>query len=80
LKLTARHALDLGVIDTIIDEPEGGAHRSVDLTAMSIKAVLVKDLAELTKLTPDEVKEQRMEKFMRMGKVGHGPDLIRELN
>lgn len=80
LKLTARSALDLGVIDSIIEEPEGGAHRSVDLTAMRIKAQLVKDLKELGQLSPEELKEQRMDKFMHMGHVGHGPDVLRDLN
>lgn len=80
LKLTAKHALELGVIDSIIQEPEGGAHRSVDLTAMAIKATLVRDLDELTKLTPQQLKESRIDKFMKMGMTGHGPDLLRDLN
>jgi acetyl-CoA carboxylase carboxyl transferase subunit alpha len=78
LKLTAKHALELGVIDSVISEPEGGAHRSVDLTAMGIKKVLKQDLATLSKLSGNELKAQRVEKFMRMGHVGHGPDLLRD--
>lgn len=78
LKLTAKHSLELGVIDSVIDEPEGGAHRSVDLTAMRIKEVLLKDLEMLGKMSAAELKQQRMEKFMRMGHVGHGPDLLRD--
>lgn len=78
LKLTARHALEFGIIDSIIDEPEGGAHRSVDLTALAIKSVLAADLAMLGKMTPAELKDHRIEKFMRMGHVGHGPDILQD--
>ncbi len=76
LKLTSRHALELGVIDSVIEEPEGGAHRSVDLTALKIRDVLIKDLAELCQMSPDDLREHRIEKFMRVGYVGHGPDVL----
>jgi acetyl-CoA carboxylase carboxyl transferase subunit alpha len=69
LKITAQHALEFGVADTIIPEPEGGAHRSIDLTAAAIKTRLLHDLAELTKLSGDELRQQRMDKFMKMGPV-----------
>ena len=69
LKLTSSYALDLGIIDAQIKEPEGGAHRSVDQTAAAIKARLVADLNELTRLTGEQLREQRIAKFMAMGRV-----------
>ncbi len=72
LKLTAGHALEFGVIDSIIEEPEGGAHRSVEATAMRLREVLIKDLASLSKLSPEQLREHRMDKFMRLGSVGDG--------
>lgn len=72
LKITARHALDLKVIDSIIQEPEGGAHRSIDLTAYRIKERVLADLAELSALPPIALKNQRFEKYMGMGALGQG--------
>ncbi len=68
LRITARHALDLGVIDSIIEEPEGGAHRSLELTARSIRQKIRQDLRELSKMSPDELREHRTAKFMGMGR------------
>jgi len=69
LKITSEHALKNGVIDSIIPEPEGGAHRSVGLTAANIKKVIKEDLAVLEKMTGTELREQRTNKFMNMGSV-----------
>ena len=76
LKLTASHALEFGIIDAIIDEPEGGAHRSIDLTAFAIKTRLNADLEELCKLPGEVLAEQRMQKFMQMGKYGDGREIL----
>ena len=76
LKLTAPHALALGVIDSIIAEPEGGAHRSPEDTARSIKATITKDLEQLSALTAEALKEQRMQKFMQLGSVGDGREIF----
>ncbi len=72
LKLTAKSALELGIIDSIIEEPEGGAHRSVDLTAAAIRAVLIADLDELGKLEPKALRQHRVKKFLGMGAVSTG--------
>ncbi len=69
LRLTAKHALDLQVIDSIIPEPKGGAHRSVDLTAASIKQRVLADLDDLRQLSGKALREQRMAKFFAMGAV-----------
>jgi len=69
LKITARHALELGVIDSIIDEPEGGAHRSPELAARFIRQKLLADLRELSVVDPDELRETRIAKYMAMGRI-----------
>ncbi len=76
LKLTAQNALRLGVIDSIIDEPEGGAHRSIDLTASAIRNTVKSDLDELCKLPGDVLAERRMQKFMHMGHYGDGREVL----
>lgn len=69
LKITAQNAMQLGVVDSIIDEPEGGAHRSFDLTARNIKARLLADLKEMSRMKPDELREERINKYLSMGRV-----------
>jgi len=64
------------VIDSIIAEPEGGAHRSPEDTARSIKATITKDLEQLSALTAEALKEQRMQKFMQLGSVGDGREIF----
>ncbi len=71
LKLTAQYALKLGVIDTIIKEPEGGAHRSLDLTAQAMRQQIIADLTELCTWDGNKLRDHRMEKFLAMGKVVH---------
>jgi len=67
LKITAQDLNELGVIDSIIEEPLGGAHWDYDQTAASIKQVILDELKILENLTPEERIEQRIEKFGRMG-------------
>ncbi len=69
LCLNSSSALRLGVIDSIIPEPPGGAHRDVDFTAAQIKQRILADLDELSSLSGEELKMQRMEKFLNMGAV-----------
>ena len=76
LKLTAPSALELGVIDCIIAEPEGGAHRSIEITARNIRQQLISDLEELGHLSGPEMREHRIKKFMNLGYVGDGRELI----
>lgn len=67
MKVTAKDLLELNVIDNIIQEPEGGAHRDPDRAAEIVKTQILKTLAELSKLPVDKLLEQRMEKFSKMG-------------
>ena len=68
LKLTAQHALEYGIIDEIIAEPTGGAHRDWAETSARVKLAVRRHLDELYALSPAEIYEQRHEKFAAMGK------------
>jgi len=69
LKLTASDLLRFGIIDEIIKEPLGGAHRGPEETAKNIKDSLLKNLEGLTKLSKDELTEKRYDKFRKIGVV-----------
>jgi acetyl-CoA carboxylase carboxyl transferase subunit alpha len=68
LRLLANDAYELGVIDTVIEEPHGGAHRDYDEAASIVRKTLSAHLAELAKLGPEELVQDRYDKFRRMGK------------
>ena len=79
MRVTAQQAKSLGVIDTVIDEPEGGAHRSVDQTALKIKDCLLQDLEDLAPLSGEQLREARMEKFMGLGSFGNGAEIMADV-
>ncbi len=68
LKITAKDLYNLGIIDEIVKEPHGSAHRNADSMAITMKEVLVKSLQELKKLSPDELVDMRYKKYRKMGK------------
>lgn len=68
LRLTAQDLKALGIIDEIIKEPLGGAHRNTEQTLGAVKEAISRQLRELSSLSPDELKRQRTEKFLNMGK------------
>jgi acetyl-CoA carboxylase carboxyl transferase subunit alpha len=72
LKLTAEQNLHLGIIDEIIPEPLGGAHRQPVETAGRIKAVVQQTLARLMSLPTEELVAQRYAKFRGMGQFTQG--------
>ncbi|MCS7273152.1 MAG: acetyl-CoA carboxylase carboxyltransferase subunit alpha [Fimbriimonadales bacterium] len=67
LKLTADRALELGLIDGIIPEPLGAAHRDPQTTALSIRAAVLQQLETLSQLSPEELREQRYQRFRNIG-------------
>jgi len=67
LKLTAQDLLKIGLIDGIIPEPRGGAHRDPEKTAANIKESIIKNLDELTDMPPEELVKTRYEKYRRIG-------------
>jgi acetyl-CoA carboxylase carboxyl transferase subunit alpha len=66
-KPDAAHCLELGVIDAIVAEPEGGAHEDPDGAAELLSAGIVEALAEIEALDPDERRRIRRAKYRRMG-------------
>lgn len=69
LKLTAVDLVQLDVIDEVIPEPLGGAHRDPQKTAESVKSALVKHLDELDGLSIEELLERRYEKWRSIGRI-----------
>ena len=67
LKLTARDLLKLGIVDEIIKEPLGGAHRDFQTTTKNIKAAINKYLQELLPLSKKELLERRYKRFRKIG-------------
>jgi acetyl-CoA carboxylase carboxyl transferase subunit alpha len=72
LKLTAQDLLELGVIDQVIDEPLGGAHRRRDQTIRNVGEAIESALEALLPLDGGELRARRRQKFLEMGKVGLG--------
>ncbi|MDS3930452.1 acetyl-CoA carboxylase carboxyltransferase subunit alpha [Staphylococcus epidermidis] len=69
MKITAHDLLDLGIIDEVINEPLGGAQKDEKVQALSIKKMFLKHLNELKQLTPEELANDRFEKFRKIGSV-----------
>jgi acetyl-CoA carboxylase carboxyl transferase subunit alpha len=67
LKLTAPDLVKLGIVDGTVPEPEGGAHLNPDMAADALRETLRRSLAELARLSPEQLIDDRYEKFRRMG-------------
>ncbi|HOW87301.1 MAG TPA: acetyl-CoA carboxylase carboxyltransferase subunit alpha [Candidatus Omnitrophota bacterium] len=67
LKLTGQDLLGLGLIDDVIPEPLGGAHRDFNATAENLRKAVDKALEELKKIPKKELPEHRYQKFRKMG-------------
>lgn len=65
--ITAERLKGLGIVDKVIDEPLGGAHRDVQVTCDNVRAVLAQQLEELQALSTDELLGQRYAKLMSFG-------------
>jgi acetyl-CoA carboxylase carboxyl transferase subunit alpha len=73
LRFTSKHLVGLGVVDDVIGEPLGGAHRDHHQSAARLKLYLMKALRELTGLSPDQLAASRYEKFRCMGQFLEAP-------
>jgi acetyl-CoA carboxylase carboxyl transferase subunit alpha len=67
LRITAVDLDRLGIVDGVLPEPVGGAHRDPDATAATLKSALIMHLDALAGLSPDALREQRLAKFRAMG-------------
>ena len=69
LKLTAEDLSELGVVDGVIEEPLGGAHRDPESAAEAVKKQILKSMKRLKKMKPDKLVEKRIEKYTSIGEV-----------
>ena len=68
MKLTAKDLLKLGVIDEVIPEPLGGAHRDPESIAADIKHSIIKNLKSFENLSKEEIYDHRKAKFLQIGR------------
>jgi acetyl-CoA carboxylase carboxyl transferase subunit alpha len=67
LRITAPNLLELGIVDVIVDEPPGGAHQDHDVAARLVDRAIFEQLSALSALDPEELKDDRYERFRRLG-------------
>jgi acetyl-CoA carboxylase carboxyl transferase subunit alpha len=72
LKITAKDLMHFDIIDGEIKEPTGGAHTDYEEISSNMKKTILKSLKELSKLSIGELKEQRYQKFRKMGEFLEG--------
>ena len=68
MKLSAKDLLELEIIDEIIPEPSGGAHRDKDLILENVKNALNKNLENFKQMSPEEIFDGRKNKFLKIGR------------
>src|SRR3982751_6610310 len=68
LKLTAQDLLKLGVVDEVVDEPEGGAHRDYETVSTNLGTALRRNLESIIATPIDQLLKKRYEKFRKLGK------------
>ncbi len=69
LKLTSKHLLKLGIIDAVVPEPLGGAHRDPRTAAHNLEQYIAKALRDLKRCKIENILERRYDKFRNMGIV-----------
>jgi len=67
MKITAQDQQALGVVDRVIDEPLGGAHRDPEAAIGALKGAILEELDGCGKLGPKELRAQRRAKFLAIG-------------
>jgi acetyl-CoA carboxylase carboxyl transferase subunit alpha len=67
LKITAPNLLELGIVDTVVEEPPGGAHQDYDAAAKQLDAALYGELKALSALSPEELRADRYDRFRKLG-------------
>ena len=69
MKLSAKDLLELQIIDEIIEEPIGGAHRDKNLTLQNIKNSLINNLENFKTMSHDDIFNDRKNKFLKIGRT-----------
>jgi acetyl-CoA carboxylase carboxyl transferase subunit alpha len=69
MRITAQHLLDLGVIDEIVAEPVGGAHRDQDGAIRRTGDAIRKALSHFDEMSADEIRKQRRDRFLEIGRT-----------
>lgn len=70
LRLTSPDLIELGVVDGTIEEPSGGAHRDPELAAKRLASAVSRELTQLAKMSPEELIQDRYDKFRKLGSLG----------
>lgn len=68
MKMTAEHLKEFGLVDQVIPEPLGGAHRDIDAMAKQLQQVLKRELTQLQKLPVSKLVEQRYQRYLSIGR------------
>ena len=69
LKITARDLFELKIVDNIVNEPLGGAHKDREAMALTLKKAITENLNELSNIDAETLKESRYNKYRKMGVV-----------
>jgi acetyl-CoA carboxylase carboxyl transferase subunit alpha len=69
LKLTAQAAQEFELVDEVLEEPFGGAHRNPQQAAETVKAAIVRSFQGLARMSPQQIKDHRYDRFRRLGLV-----------
>lgn len=72
LKLTSEHLLRFGIVEEVISEPDGGAHRNPAEVAAEMKKIILKYIKELSALSKEDLLEARYMKFRKVGEFVEG--------
>jgi acetyl-CoA carboxylase carboxyl transferase subunit alpha len=67
LKISAKDLLDLGIVDEVLPEPLGGAHKDYDVMAATLKKTILKHLDKIMDIKTSELLDERYKKFRQMG-------------
>ncbi|WP_211746818.1 acetyl-CoA carboxylase carboxyltransferase subunit alpha [Paenibacillus sp. Marseille-Q4541] len=78
MKITAQHLIEMEVVEDIVPEPKGGAHRDYEATAEAIKQKLEQHLAELSSMTGEQLRQDRYNKFRKIGEFQENMEKLEE--
>ncbi len=69
LKLTAQNLKEIGIVDYIVSEPLGGAHRDKEKIISDVEQIIFKEIDKFKTMSPKQIKKSRTEKFIEMGSI-----------